>query len=539
LRYGYSVFQYEDKNILHKVGLEADYFGLVDLHNEIERRVKAGVEIGSPIAFDSWVRFQGDASPRMVYNTWNWKYHSGRADLLETTDALPSVKQNTFKVVKSGTYLLTVQLFHAPNPKYGTVGELDDETHDYGSDLCGVRVKKYWRSNFGDAPAVCHFGIWENVHALTRDHFAGLPVLARTATGSAMEIIDLVKGDEVMVEYPEMRHDPSSSLPMPNTPAHLCQNCSFMLLSGTAAALFARKPVRDPGDKASPGYHGYASWNPATLFPSDVPQFAPKLLRDDSALQIPTEGTYLIFGQIAITVSESTERWRQMYSLDVKFRVMASRGSIVSLTKLVEMGHSELQASLDDVSSSAVVPFFDVLPMQHGFEVDLVCQLYNKLENYGTEADHKDGRASWQSMTVMRLSPSTRFDRYEAQEGTNGWKRALPGSACIPFFQPGENWTLVVPESAKSFRALIMLSFPLTADQFPQVGLKINDNVVSISRALQESGLPNIIREIVELGRGDRVSIVAVDDQFVSGGPLAPRRWAILSTCRLCAIQLD
>lgn len=504
LRIGSPSLRFKDKQTLNSIAIEADYYGFIELRDEILNEML--VDGGVPISFGkhSWTRFRGQVREAGSYRSWGWLQQTGNAELV-SSDGI------TFTVHQDGTYILLIRLYHVPRRQ--------NERNFQKGGLCSVQVRHSWQRS-GESFPIAHFGIWD---------YHDWDLSPWLATATLMEIVTLYKGDQLTITDPLLQEEVSLEAPTHNTPPHLFQSCCFIRAEGNAAARYIRKHVPD---NATEYLLSHAAWTPSDLM-SPPSEFVPKLSSDDTVLETPVDGTYLVFGRVAVRMT--LENIQQISSSEdeptVQCRVMLPYGHAISL---IDAFRLESSRSVFHERCSEPISFLDLMHLKQGCKLDVVTR-HTSPENQGT-TQVPAGEIPWQSLTMMRLSPELLYDRYDLNE--DGWERSIPGLGLEPeaLFEARRH-LLAVSATAPAASVLILAMCPPLNGTLNKVALTVNGVAVAMSLTLPESGQFHHFYEILELTAGDNIGVACWNEAFGIDGPA----WfsdSDFRTCRLCAVKL-
>jgi len=503
IRSGPYTLKYMSERDLHKLRIEADYYGLVALQNAIEDKMLETAGHGNPVVMtvDGWARTQGQVRGDGGFSSWGWLKTSGNRSILHQD---PDVNFTKYIIGETGTYLILVRLYTSPhyrlqpNQRYP---QIYDEFARVDIQRRGTGPRPSWN----DDDTVARFGTWDhrNLEETNSD-----PAMA---TFTCVEVVTLLEGDVISIAYPNGRSSNLITYPVPaDFPPELVNSFTLIKLHGDSIGRFERKRVPNrSGDLEK----ARAAWVHAGLTMPDSPlKF--KLSNEDTTIKPQAGGNYLVTGRIAVAVKESADEssaeWNENHPVGhvPQFRAKLPCGRVIHTNHTVFLSAcSSDRIGRGNLSENG--SFQDVVCIKEGCSVEFVAEGETILANHGTTND-PCGKIPSQSLSMMLLSHSMEFDRYRTKvvnEVELTWKRAvscLGGEHGSPLFECDSDVLEYQGETAKT--VLVMGWFP-PLEEVSGMVLTHNSQPVSFSQTLENSGHSHNFHEILEIEEGDCISV--------------------------------
>ena len=538
LRYGKYFLRQELGNEggvrLHRLRLEADFFNVFELEEDLEKLGLCSV----PVTFraNEWTSFaattHGSEESDPLARNWDWKYHSGSRSILryvkhgeDSTHGKLTAPWGLEHVGDDGTYLVMFRLSSiatpALEPGQGYADMSDDEF---------VNVGILNPGNLEDQPDYhtmvrCGMFDYRTKEVRNRDRNQ----LGFTA--SFAEVVSLRKGDCLYITHGQTglvgRTTASLVQHVDDVHSRCFNRLTLIKIHGNCIAKFDRTPKNSGKDDQG---SRIANWAPSKM---DLPptKFHPSLIDGGDAIVTPedTAGNHhLILGRVA-TCHTMRDVESFMRSSSMQLKVTTQGGRCLQATSSTCYGY----VSDDWKHGKAAVdygPINDLVCLTSNDQLSVEASNHNiHLSKHGTRPVPFD-KIPCQNLFLLSLSPNLMVDRYRLtyKESNNKVRitRSLMerppddddnSAPSIPLFDIRDDELVAAFGSGEndSMTCVVLGSIPPDPEGTKtDCCLWVNDVVWAVSRipssARDGSNTPrhkHTFQEVLEIKRGDRIRV--------------------------------
>lgn len=471
---------------LKRLRLEAGYFTVDSLSEDID-----DVMFGDPVSFRSgdWVTVRGKASRDEDDEVvgWGWNNFSGN----ESIAYLPSKRGISILEVKStGTYIVFYSLHSVAVTALTPSEGYQSERHDEFCTL-GVFHKTMTRSECGHwTYPLVRCGAFD--YRTDQEKRRNEPLMF---TAACAEPISLREGDELHCQHGTGVETPGAMrrigdlvgehTEFPEDPDCVC----YITLVRVSGGSVAKWNVEREKEKDEPTI---AKWTPGN---NDFPTSHPNCASLDTKVQFKKAGFYLILGRVASRLrKDCNSDYDYGERPTVQLELCTKGGTPLHIVAEVV----SYPNSSDDVEySKKMVDYGSINDVIYAEKDSCVSA---RAVRGACFAGHgcvpvSFGKIPTQSMSAMRLKPSSRVDRYQVSldNGRLSFERALGGDKSLPEQQEPlftieryENTDFMTLEAVMDCQCMVVGS--LSSLMGPIATMSINDTAIIHSQLCKESG---------------------------------------------------